>query len=282
MINKDGSFNVKRVGHRMFLYNAYQNLINLTWWKFNLLVITAYVTVNSLFALVYALLGADHFTGMETQALGNTFLEAFYFSTHTFTSVGYGNVSPDSHIANMIASFEALVGLMSFALATGLIYGRFSRPIARLLFSDNAIIRNDADMKSFQFRIANARKNTLVEMDAKVIYVTIDPVTMNRKYHRLNLEISHIYFMPMNWTIVHKIDEESPLYGKTAKDVAAEQGEFLISITGFDDSFSQSVHTRYSYQFDELLWNKKFARPYETDDEGEIILHLNEINKLEE
>lgn len=281
MINKDGSFNVRRIGHRFNLHNSYQNLINLSWWKFNLLVLFAYIILNALFALAYAYYGPDHFTGMSRGSFWECLVQSFYFSSHTFTSVGYGNISPKGDAVNIIASFEALVGLMSFALGTGLIYGRFSKPKARLIFSKHAIVRIDPDAKSFQFRIANARKNTLIEMAARLIYVTIDPDTMNRHYHQLKLEVSQVQFMPLNWTIVHKIDEESPLYNKTAKDLANEMGEFLISISGFDDNFSQTVHTRYSYQFDEVLWNKKFARPYETDDDGEIILYLTDIDKLE-
>ena len=282
MINKDGSFNVRRIGHKFTTHNAYQNLINLSWWKFNLLVLLSYVVVNGIFAFVYACYGPNYFSGMKPGSFGEVFMECFYFSTHTFTSVGYGNVSPNGHVVNVLASFEALVGLMSFALGTGLIYGRFSKPKARLHFSEFAIIRDDAGTKSFQLTIANARKNTLIEMTAHLMYVTIDPRTMHRNYNRLKLAVPYIYFMPLNWTIVHEIDEESPLYGKTALDLKNEQGEFLISISGFDDNFSQTVHTRYSYQYDEVRWNKKFARPYETKEDGDIILRLNELDKLEE
>ena len=154
------------------------------------------------------------------------FLNLFFFSTHTLTTVGYGNMYPDGPLANAIASVEALLGLMAFAIATGLLFGRFSRPSARFGFSDVMVIAPYQNGKALEFRVVNRRANNLIEAEARVMLMTveIDGGKPKRKYQQLQLERTQVLFLPLTWTVVHPIDENSPLYGKTAGDLETASG----------------------------------------------------------
>jgi inward rectifier potassium channel len=210
------------------------------------------------------------------------FVNAFFFSVHTLTTVGYGNVFPRGFGANAVAAMEATTGLMLFALATGLLYGRFSRPSARILFSDHAIIAPYQDGTSLQFRITNARTNVLMDLNARVLLMTVDPVDgrLKRDYFVLPLERKTVYFFPLTWTVVHPIDSASPLYGKTAEDLKKVSAELLILIQGFDDTFSQLVNARYSYRHDEILWGAKFVPAFSIDSHGDLVLDLERLDEL--
>ena len=184
---------------------------------------------------------------------------------------------------NLISSFEALIGLMSFALATGLLYGRFSKPTAKIIFSKNAVIAPYKDGIALEFRIANQRDNILMEMEARILAVYLEKKNDQyiRKYYDLNLEMPFIYFFPLSWTIVHKIDNNSPLYGKTEEDLRNSEVEFLILIKAFDDTFSQHVHSRFSYRYDEVIWGARFKRAFHTNDIGDVVLELDMIDNYE-
>ena len=171
-INADGSFNVKRTGLKWRDANPYLMLIDTTWPRFLLVVLTGFLTVNMIFAYFYLMIGIEHLKGLESDM--SAFANAFFFSVHTLTTVGYGNVYPEGAWANAISSLEAATGLMVFAIATGLLYGRFSRPSARIVYSKNAIIAPYQDGTSLQFRVTNARSNTLMNMEARVLLMTVD------------------------------------------------------------------------------------------------------------
>src|SRR5271165_3213848 len=219
-INADGSFNVKRSGLRWRDANPYLMLIDTTWPRFLLFVFAGFMTINMIFASLYLAIGIENLKGLEPQL--DAFKNAFFFSVHTLTTVGYGNVYPVGIGANVISSIEAATGLMVFAIFTGLLYGRFSRPSARIVYSQNAIIAPYQDGTSLQFRVANARSNTLMNMEAKVMLMTVDRTNgeLKRKFIVLPLERPQIYFFALTWTIVHPIDAESPFYGKSPEDLA--------------------------------------------------------------
>ena len=283
VINKDGSFNVYRTGVGLHGLNFYQYLINISWPKFFLFVIAAYMLVNLVFASVYLALGVEHLQGAEATTPLIAFLNAFFFSTHTFTTVGYGSIAPKGMWTNVVASTEAMTGLMSFAVATGLLYGRFSRPSARIVFSDRAIIAPYFGRTSLQFRIANERTNILMELEAKVLLMTVESVEgkLQRKYYPIALERAGVYFFPLTWTVVHPIDEASPLFRKTGPELAALQAEILILIKGFDDTFSQVVHARYSYRFDEIAWGARFAPAFYISSNGDVVVQVDKISEIE-
>jgi inward rectifier potassium channel len=277
-INKDGSFNVDRHGVSWRNTHPYLHLINTGWATFLGLVLLAYLAVNTVFALLYFALGPGHIQGDNASTALGQFLNDFFFSSHTLTTVGYGNLAPASVAANSIAAFESLVGLMGFALATGVLFGRVSRPSAKIGFSDNILVAPYEDGTSLQFRIVNLRPNVLIELSANVMLMTVENGT--RRYQELTLERTGIFFFPLSWTVVHPIEESSPLSGKTADDLAALQAEVLILIKGFDDTFSQTVNSRYSYRFDEMIWGAKFSPAFHIDENGAMVLDVNDVGKF--
>jgi inward rectifier potassium channel len=279
-INPDGSFNVKRSGLKWRDANPYLMLIDTTWPRFLLVVILGFLTVNIIFAWLYLLIGIQYLKGLESDM--GAFANAFFFSVHTLTTVGYGNVYPEGAWANTISSLEAATGLMVFAIATGLLYGRFSRPSARILYSDNAIIAPYQDGTSLQFRITNARRNVLMNMEARVLLMIVDNANgeLKRSFLDLPLERPGIYFFALTWTIVHPIDSASPFFGKTREDLAALSAEILILIQGFDDTFSQQVHSRYSYRHDQFVWGAKFVPTFKVDAKGDLVVEVDRINEM--
>ena len=283
IINKDGSFNIKRTGGGIASINAFHYLINISWTKFLLIVFAGFICVNVFFALLYQIAGIQNLSNAATGDEFQSFLNTFFFSVQTFATVGYGGIHPTGIFSNIIASLESMTGILSFALATGLLYGRFSKPSAKIIFSDKAIIAPFKEGKALMFRVANSRENILMEMEANAMMTLLDKSDnrFTRKYYPLKLEIKFIYFFPLPWTIVHPIDEESPLYNKTAKDLQELEAELLIMVKGFDDSFSQHVITRSSYKYDEIEWETKFVRAYTTDETGETIVDLEKVSETE-
>ncbi len=279
-INADGSFNVKRTGLRWRDANPYLMLIDTTWPRFLLVVALGFLVINITFASLYLLIGVQSLKGLESDM--GSFANAFFFSVHTLTTVGYGNVYPEGPWANTISSLEAATGLMVFAIATGLLYGRFSRPSARIVYSKKAIVAPYQDGTSLQFRVANARSNTLMNMEARVLLMTVDMKDgeLKRNFIDLSLERPRIYFFALTWTIVHPIDESSPLFGKSREELANLSGELLILIQGFDDTFSQVVHSRYSYRHDEIIWGAKFNPAFKVDTNGDLIVQVDRIDEM--
>jgi len=281
-INPDGSFNVKRKGLRLRDANLYLMLIDTTWPRFLGTVLIIFLLVNLAFAIAYESIGMDHLHGSEPEMSG--FLNAFFFSVHTLTTVGYGNIYPVGTAANAVAALEAATGLMVFALGTGLLYGRFSRPSAKILFSKSAIVAPYQDGTAIEFRITNARDNVLMDLDARVLLMTVHRTDgqLKRFFDDLVLERTRVYFFPLTWTIVHPIDSNSPLWGKTAADLQRLDAELLILIKGFDDTFSQIVHAQYSYRHDEIFWGAKFVPAFHVDNKGDLVLDVNRIHELKQ
>ncbi len=281
IINKDGSFNAHRIHSGFSHRNAYQTLIKMSWNHFLLLIIASLMFINSLFAGLYLLIGVENLRGLQKIAPWHDFTNAFFFSFQTFTTVGYGHISPDSGLTSFVAAFEAMIGLMCFALVTGLIYGRFSRPTARLLYSEKALISPYKEGLSLKFRLANKRMSTLLEMKVTVLLQMIvkEKIGFSRRFVPLDLERDFILFFPLNWTVVHPINEESPLYGKGPEDLKEMDAEILIMVRGFDDTFGQTVHSRHSYLCSEVEWGAEFRPAYFTNDDGEVILDMRELHE---
>ncbi|SRR5579883_62148 len=278
-INKDGSFNVERRGTSWRDIHPYLHLINTSWPAFLAIVCAAYLFVNTVFAFIYFNLGPGEVQGTNSPTPFLRFLNDFFFSAHTLTTVGYGNYAPIGVEANSVAAFEAMVGLMGFALATGLLFGRVSKPSARIGFSERALIAPYQDISSLQFRIVNLRPNVLIELQASILLMTVEgpPGNLQRKYTPLNLERDRVYFFPLTWTIVHPIDENSPLYRTSVQELERLQAEVLILIKAFDETFSQTVNARYSYRYDEIVWQAKFTPAFLIDDEGKMILNVDRV-----
>jgi inward rectifier potassium channel len=194
--------------------------------------------------------------------LGGRFSQAFFFSVQTLATIGYGQIGPNGFAANALVTVEALVGLMYQALATGLLFARFARPTVSILFSSHAVIAPYAGGESLQFRIANRRRrNEIVELEAQVLYTSFEVDDRGgrvRRYRLLPLERNKVVFFPLSWTIVHPIDEASPLAGKSREELERDEAEILVLLTGVDETFEQTVHARTSYRADEIVWNARF------------------------
>ena len=286
-INRDGSFNIRKDGVSfMNRYSIFHDMLTLPRWKFIGIIVLFYLVINLLFAGIYLLIGIDQFQGVIGSTPWDKFKEAYFFSTETFTTVGYGRVNPVGDGANLVASFEAMIGFLSFALATGLMYGRFSRPRAFLVFSDFALISPYKDDKALMFRFAPYKdKHTLTDVEIRVnigLKVQVDG-NAEYRYYELHLERSRVENLSMNWTVVHPLDEKSPLQGFTWEDMKSSDVELYVLIRGFDDVYSNQVLQRTSYTYNEIRFNGKFVPMYRESDDGKTtILELHKLNEFVE
>jgi len=282
IVNRDGSFNVRRHGRRLQDFHLYQFFIRLTWPVFIAVVLAAFLAITVVFTGLYFAAGIGGLQGVSTGTPVETFLQIFFFSVQTLTTVGYGSIAPRGIGVNVVASMEAMMGVLGFAFSAGLLYGRFSRPNARILFSSRAIVAPYQGGTSLQIRIANQRANALVDIEATVVLMTVEGIgtEARRVYTKLELERAAIFFLPLTWTVVHPIDATSPLFGKNAETLAGEAAEILVLIRGFDDTFSQVVHSRFSYRFDEILWGYRFAPAFHNDENGHLVLDLTKMDDI--
>lgn len=259
LLNPDGSFNVVREGlSPLTSLSVYHSLLTITWPRFLSLIAASYLLTNALFALGYMACGSNALGGLRSDTPQGRFVEEFFFSIQTFATIGYGVVYPRSVAANLLVTVESLVGLLGFALATGLLFARFARPTARILFSRQAVIAPYRGITAFEFRIANARSSQLIDVAVRVQLSRFLP-DGRREFIPLTLERSQVVFFPLAWTIVHPIDETSPLWGVTERELLAQEVEFLILLTGTDETFAQVVHTRSSYRAEEIVWGARFT-----------------------
>ncbi len=280
VINRDGSLNVLRRGTTWRDTNPYLHLVSTSWPKFFGWILLTYVVTNCVFATVYFLLGPGTLRGgMDGDPVYAQFLQCFFFSSQTLTTVGFGAISPATPAANTLAALEALSGLLGFAVATGLMFGRVSRPSARIGFSKQALITPYQEGTSFQFRAVNRRANTLIEPSATLMIMTVDrsDSKTRREFTLLKLERPGVMLFPLTWTIVHPIDTESPLFGKTARDLEDLQAEFIVLIKAWDETFAQTVHQRHSYRYDELVWGAKFTSAFFVDGAGNLKLDVGKV-----
>lgn len=275
LLNQDGSFNVARRG-LAFLesLSLYHSLLTISWLRFNALVAAAYLAVNALFACAYLLCGPGALAGAES----GSFAEAFFFSVHTLATIGYGSISPRTLPANLVVTAEALAGMLGFALATGLLFARFSRPQARILFSRQAVIAPYREISGFMFRIANQARNELTGLEATVLLTLLHGD--GRRFLPLKLERATVMFFPLHWVVVHPIDESSPLHGMTERTLAGLDAEVLILLTALDDTFSQTVHARSSYKSAEIVWGARFADMFAVDEDGILTADLRRIHDV--
>ncbi len=281
LINRDGSLNVARRGIRA--WSPYQSLVELSWGKFFLLVILYYVLINALFGLAIMLTGVENVAGIQPESFWRDWSQAVFFSIQTFTSVGYGAMSPMGAPAHIISATVALVGNISFALATGLFFARFSKPKAQIIFSRNALVTNHKTqgIPTFQFRIVNLRNNRIINLQVQVIFTWLEKTHrgQERRYQRLALERESVTLLPLNWTIVHPIDESSPIFGKSHHDLLQQDAEILIQIEAYDESFAQSVHVNSSYIAEDLLFDKQFVPMYFSEN-GKTVLELDKLHDV--
>jgi inward rectifier potassium channel len=279
LINRDGSFNVelrRRSGWRQWM--SYHTMITVSWAKFFGILAVFYLIFNALFAVAFLLAGPEALSGDPHLTAAE---RAFFFSVHTFATIGYGNVSPISLAANVIVTIESLVGLAAMAVATGLVFARFSRPVPEVRYSNRAIIAPYRGITAFEFRVVNARRNQLVNVEAVVSMSRFEGTGTSRKrtFYSLPLERRGIAFFPLNWTVVHPIERTSPLWGWTKQMLMEAEAEFDILLTAVDESFAQTVHSRSSYTADEVEVGYRFNMMY-TEANRTYVLHLEKLDSI--
>jgi inward rectifier potassium channel len=283
-INRDGTFNLRKEGISFIdRFSIYHNMLTIPRWKFIGVLVLFFFVINLLYTFIYLGVGIDQLQGVIATTPWGKFKEAYFFSTETFTTVGYGRVNPVGDGANFVASIEAMSGFLSFALATGLMFGRFARPRAYLIFSDHALVSPYKEMTGLMFRFASYKdKHTLTNVEIRVnigLQVQVDG-SAEYRYYDLALERTKVESLPMNWTVVHPIDEKSPLQGFSYEDMRASDVEIYVLIRAFDDVYSNVVQQRTSYTYEEIKFDNKFVPMYRESDDGKTtILELHKLNE---
>jgi inward rectifier potassium channel len=284
-INRDGSFNVRRAGLTVVRsLNLYHYLLSMTWRTFLGLVLVLFFVSNLIFGVVYASFGPESIVDTSGHPFSNIFLTGFFFSVQTFATIGYGTIHPVGLIPNLVVTIESYYSLLVNALITGLVFARFARPTARIVLSDVAIIAPYRDITGFMFRVVNGRNNQLIDVKAQVMvarFIEIDG-KITRKFDLLELERRSVTFFPLTWTIVHPIDESSPLFGLTEAELKASDAEFLILLSATDETFATSVHQRSSYKPSEVKFGYKFVSIYNDVEAGApITIDVRKLSQIE-
>ncbi len=258
VVEPNGRINIVRAGLRNGVFSdAYHFLLVSSWPRLVVLLATAYIVANALFALAYLLEGHS----LEHADAGS-FGDAFFFSVQTMATIGYGYIIPRTLFANILVTVEALVGLLGLAVVTGLVFAKFSRPTARVLFSRVAVVTPRDGVPSLMFRMANRRGNQIVEARVHVVLALTEATAEGEVIRRLcDLEMARAQnaLFALSWTAIHPITAGSPLYRATAESLAAAEAEIIVSMTGLDESFSQTVHARHSYTAEEVVWGARFV-----------------------
>jgi Inward rectifier potassium channel C-terminal domain/Ion channel len=288
LVNKEGIPNTTRKGLQ-FLEGIswYHTLLRMQRWKFISCLFLAFLAINVVFALAYYLIGIHHLNGIAAGTPFEKISKVYFFSIQTFTTVGYGHISPDGFAASVVSSIEAFTGLLFFALATGLLYGRFSRPKAYIKFSEHALISPYEDIKGLMFRIVPFKNNHLTEAEVKLSLSVNKLVDGKRRaeFYNLKTEIDKINSLVLSWTIVHPINEESPLYGLNYEEICNQHIELLVFMKAFDETFSSTVMARTSYLYNEIVYGAKFIPMYKRSTNAATTIinvdQLNNYNKVE-
>lgn len=285
LLNRDGTFNVRREGLGYWeALSAYHYFLTISWPKFLGYVAGTYVVLNALFAAAFVALGTGALTGFGNESSMERFISAFFFSVDSMATIGYGNVVPVTFAANALVAFESLVGLLGFAIIAGIMFARFARPRAEIAFSEVAVIAPYRGKTALMFRIVNKKRNEIVEMEAKVLLARRrrGGQATDRDFIPLKLERDRVVFFPLAWTIVHPIDETSPLNTCSPDDLRKLDAELLILLNGFDETFSQTVHTRSSYKVDEIVWGAKFRNMFNPlDPDGTVSVDIRKLHEFD-
>ena len=289
LLNRDGTFNaVQSDIRKRRLGDAYHHLLSVSWKRFILVLGFGYLVINLVFATLYFFAGEGALAGLEeavAQDRISRFVECFFFSVQTFATIGYGRVAPVTIFANALVTAEAFLGMLSIAIPTGLLFARFSKPTARIKFSSRAIIASHDGTPAFLFRMVNERLNQVVEAQVRVVMVRNEQTLEGefyRQIHDLELERSVSPAFVLSWTVVHEINENSPLFGVTPDMLVESEAEFIISVTGIDDTFAQTIHARWSYVPSEVVFGGRFADMLERrPDEGRVVVSLNQLDSIE-
>jgi inward rectifier potassium channel len=257
--------------------DVYHGLMRLSWVGTIGVIAAVYLALNAVFATVFA------FVGGIAHARPGSWLDCFFFSVQTMGTIGYGAMSPTSDLANSLVVVESVCGLVYTAVATGLLFAKFSMPSARLMFSREATIFRMDGVPTFAFRVSNLRSNRIVEAQVRVGMVRTERTREGKTFYRmldLRLARERILSLARSWTVLHVIDEQSPLFGETAESLASKDVEIFVSIAGTDDLWMQTVHATHRYMHDEIAWGKRHVDVL-SEEANALILDLTKFHELE-
>ena len=259
--------------------DPYHIVLNLSWPRFFAGLVLVFVLVNLLFGAAYWLL-----PGSVANARENNFLDYFFFSIETLATVGYGNMSPASLMGHTVASIEILLGMVGVAITTGLVFVRFSKPTARILFSDRVIIRNFDGARFLMLRMANERYNRIVEASATMSFIRLEINQQGEsfvKIHDLRLARKRTPVFTLTWTLMHKIEESSPLFGVDEQQLTVAQCRILVSVTGHDETVAASVYAEKSYEAQDVVFDGRFVDILKITPDGDRTVDMTRFHDLE-
>jgi inward rectifier potassium channel len=259
--------------------DAYQWLLALSWPHFVLFVAGIYVAINLLFAVLY-MVCSDCIAGMTP----GSFVEAFFFSVQTLATVGYGHMYPQTLYGHIVTTFEIIAGMFGLAVMTGLIFVRFSRPTARILFSKSIVIGPFDGKPALMLRVANLRHRSLVEVEFRIMFSRNEPIVEDESYRHfylLKLDFDRMVAFPAALTLRHTIDERSPLHGATAESLEACNATFVASIIGIETVIPASVQTHHNYTWRDVRFGERFVEIYSELEEGRLTVDYGRIHDTE-
>lgn len=286
VLRRDGSFNVSRVGivgRGLNWGDLYHSLLAMSWPRFLIGVGVIYLSLNLIFASGFYFLGPQAFAGLSESTSPHHFADCFFFSVQTLATIGYGHISPVTISANILVTIEALTGLLCFGILTGILFSRFSKPTARVTFSQVAVITQHEGVPTLMLRVANQRLNQIVEADISAVLMRTVKTKEGgsfRKMLDLKLTRNHSPLFFLTWTVMHPIDEASPLKDLTNQDLETGSAEIMISLTGMDETFSQSIYSRFSYTAAEIMRNHRFADVVSRNPDGTVGIDLSRLHDV--
>ena len=285
IMRPDGSLNVVRLGRSFWQsLNIYQHVLTIGWPRFFLYVLAFYAAANLLFAGLYVAAGPGAILVGGNSAATTSWHDAFFFSVQTIATIGYGQMTPNGKMANSLVALEALTGLMGFALITGILFARFSRPSAHVLRSDVAVVAPYQEKTALMFRIANGRSSQLIDVRATVTYSWMDrsdPARTVRRFQQLPLERGNVALLPTQWIVVHPIDEHSPFAGRNQEQILGADPEVFVTIAATDETFSQTVHARFSYADDDIVYGARFTDLFGSTPDGVLTVDLSRLSDFD-
>ena len=248
---------IERISDRDWALDFYHHLLTVSPWTLFAILVATYIGFNIVFGLLYLLQ-----PGAIANATPGAFPDAFFFSVQTMATIGYGDMHPATLYANLLVTAEVLLGMTGLALATGLVFARFSRPTARVMFSQVAVVTDHDGVPSLMFRAANRRRNEILEAQVAVMLlrdeINAEGVEM-RRFHDMAVVRPHTPMFALTWTVIHPIDQSSPLYGASRENLLRAHAHIVISISGIDEIFSQTIYARHTYEAGEIRWHHRFA-----------------------
>ena len=259
--------------------DLYHALLTMRWHWFFVALAIAYFIFNGTFALLYLAAPGDIANAEE-----GSFADAFFFSVQTMATIGFGVMAPKTLYANVVVTVEALMGLAGFALATGVIFQRFARPTARVLFSRVAAVTRFEGVPTLMFRCANERRNIVLEAEVHV-YLAREEVSAEgmqfRRTHDLKLARSRNPLFSLSWTVMHPIDTKSPLHGADAATLAAQDAAIVATLTGTDESLAQTILARHVYDAADILWGRRFVDVLSRTADGRRVIDYRRFHDTE-